>query len=113
MHEMSITVSIVRTLKEEMVLHPGTALKKIRLGVGELAGVEEGSLRFSLEAALAEEQWSAVEVEITKVPLRAKCKQCGNEFDAEPADFRCPKCGSGEFTIEAGQSVTIDSIVIE
>ena len=113
MHEMSIAVSIVGTLKDEMTLHPGTVLKKIRLGIGEFSGVEVESLKFSLDAALAEENWSGVEVEISKVPLRGACKQCGNEFELEPADFRCPACGSGEFAIEAGQSVTIDSIVVE
>ncbi|HUW34496.1 MAG TPA: hydrogenase maturation nickel metallochaperone HypA [Planctomycetota bacterium] len=113
MHEMSIAINIVRTLKDEMALHPGTTLKKVKLGIGELSGIEEGSLRFSLEFALAEENWQGVEFEMAKIPLGATCKECGTRFKAESSDFRCPKCGSDKFDLEAGQSVTIDSIIVE
>jgi len=113
MHEMSIAINIVRTLKDEMELHPGMELKKVTLGIGELSGVEVESLRFSLEFVLAEENWQGVEFEMTKIPLGAKCKECGARFSAESCDFRCPKCGSDKFDIEAGQSVTIDSITVE
>lgn len=113
MHEMSIAISIVSTLKDEMALHPGMALKKVTLGIGELSGVEVESLRFSLEFALAEENWQGIEFEMTKTPLGARCRECGARFAAEASDFRCPRCGSDKFDIEAGQSVTIDSIEVE
>jgi len=113
MHEMSIALSILRTLKEEMAKHPGCALRKAKLGIGEFSGVEVESLRFSLELALAEEGWAGLELDIAKTPLRAKCRNCGCAFKPEATGFLCECCGSDDLDIEAGQSVTVDSITIE
>lgn len=112
MHEMSIAINVVGLLKEEMEKHPGQALVGVKLTIGELSGVEIESLRFSLEVVFAEEHWEDVELDIQKAALKALCKECGREFEPEPADFRCKECGSGNVEIKAGESLTIDSITL-
>ena len=110
---MSIALSIVETLKEEMKARPGVSLRKVKLGIGEFAGVETETLSFALEIALEQESLGGVQLDIRKVPLEARCRKCGRVFLAEKSGFRCDQCNSDSFDIEAGQSVTVDSITVE
>ena len=112
MHEMSIAINVVGLLKEEMEKHPGQTLTGVKLSIGELSGIEIESLRFSLEVAFAAENWEGVGLDIQKIALKALCKECGREFEPDPADFRCKECGCGNVEIKAGQSLTIDSITL-
>jgi len=110
MHEMSMAVNIAELLKEEMEKRPGQTLAKVNLSVGELSGIQIESLKFSLEIVFRDKGWGNVELNVHKAPLMALCKECGGEFEPEPADFRCKNCGSGNIEITGGQSLTIDSI---
>jgi len=110
---MSIALSVIETLREELARHPGRRLTKVKLGIGEFSGVEEQSLRFCLDVAFAEEGWAGVEVQMDRELLQAVCGECGFVFHPEESDFLCPRCESGEIEVRTGQSVTIDSMVLE
>jgi len=112
-HEMSIAIGIVETLKEEMAKRPDASLKKVKLSIGEFSGVETETLAFALGVALEQEDFNGVQLDINKVPLEARCRKCSRLFKPESSGFRCDNCGSDSFDIEAGQSVTVDSITVE
>jgi len=112
MHEMSIALNIMEILREEVAKENGRPLQKVTLAVGELSGIEPESLRFFLDTAFEEEKWRDVTLEIKQTPLAAHCRTCGADFKPEETDFRCA-CGSSDIELTGGQSLHIESIVLD
>ena len=49
MHELGIAASVLQEAQQEAHRHPGTRLRKVKVRVGELSGVNPEALSFSFE----------------------------------------------------------------
>jgi Zn finger protein HypA/HybF involved in hydrogenase expression len=50
MHEMGIASSILEAVQKELLPYPGYRAAKVKVRIGEFAGVDDESLRFCFEA---------------------------------------------------------------
>ena len=113
MHELAITESALRIALATAQENGARRLTVIRLTVGEMTQLEPACVEFYLgilaQGTLAE----GVRVECERVPLRAACRSCGNEYGVEEHNFSCPSCGSTQTEIVSGRELQVASIEIQ
>ncbi|MET8286685.1 hydrogenase maturation nickel metallochaperone HypA [Streptomyces sp. NPDC048448] len=112
MHEMSIALAVIGQV-EEAAERAGdvTAVRSVRLQVGELAGVVPDSLSFCFELACAGTLLEGAELVTESVPGRARCAPCAHEWAVGmPPVLTCPRCGAAGTDLSAGRELQILSV---
>ncbi|MFI6492535.1 hydrogenase maturation nickel metallochaperone HypA [Streptomyces sp. NPDC050564] len=112
MHEMSIALAVIGQV-EEAAERAGdiTAVRSVRLQVGELAGVVPDALSFCFELACAGTVLEGAELVTDAVPGRARCAPCGHEWAVGmPPLLTCPWCGGATTDLLSGRELQIVSV---
>ncbi|MEU5212780.1 hydrogenase maturation nickel metallochaperone HypA [Streptomyces sp. NPDC020742] len=111
MHEMSIALAVVDQV-EGAARPPGaTAVRSVRLQVGELAGVVPDALAFSFELACAGTALEGADLELDPVPARARCGPCARAWPTGmPPRLSCPGCGGATAELLSGRELQIVSV---
>ncbi|AVV44081.1 hydrogenase maturation nickel metallochaperone HypA [Streptomyces sp. ID05-04B] len=109
MHEMSVALAVVDQVAEAAGRSAGvTAVRSVRLRVGELAGVVPDALAFSFELACAGTLLEGAELITEAVPGRARCTPCAHEWAVGmPPRLTCPACGATHTELLAGRELQI------
>ncbi|MFI5617014.1 hydrogenase maturation nickel metallochaperone HypA [Streptomyces sp. NPDC051567] len=94
MHEMSIALAVVDQVEEAAGAAGTGAVTRVRMQVGELAGVVPDALAFCFELACAGTVLDGAELVIESVTARARCASCPDVWAVGvPPDLCCPGCG--------------------
>ncbi|MFJ1969971.1 hydrogenase maturation nickel metallochaperone HypA [Streptomyces sp. NPDC087903] len=112
MHEMSVALAVIDQV-EQAAAQAGdvTAVRSVRLQVGELAGVVADSLSFCFELACAGTVLEGAELVTEAVPGRARCTDCAHEWAVGmPPRLGCPECGGTSTDLLAGRELQIVSV---
>ncbi|MGW2822433.1 hydrogenase maturation nickel metallochaperone HypA [Streptomyces sp. NPDC001443] len=112
MHEMSIALAVIGQV-EEAAERAGdvTAVRSVRLLVGELAGVVPDALAFCFELACAGTVLEGAELVTETVPGRARCTPCAHEWAVGiPPLLSCPQCGGAGTDLQAGRELQIAAV---
>jgi len=109
MHEMSVALAVVDQVEEAAARAKDvTAVRSVRLQVGELAGVVPDALAFSFELACAGTLLEGAELITEAVPGRARCTSCAHEWAVGmPPRLTCPACGGTQTDLLAGRELQI------
>ncbi|MFG2292318.1 hydrogenase maturation nickel metallochaperone HypA [Streptomyces sp. NPDC048603] len=115
MHEMSIAMAVVNQVEEAARAGGATAVREVRLQVGELAGVVPDALAFCFELACAGTVLEGAALVTTPVPARARCASCTAEWAVGmPPDLCCPGCGGAAGTgLLTGRELQISGVTWE
>ncbi len=113
MHELSIAVSIVEMVEENLPSED-VKVKKVNLRIGNFAGVVKDALLFSFEIAAKDSQLENATVEIEELPLIIYCDACDKNSEiGNPPIFRCEFCGEATPNIVQGKELEIVSVELE
>jgi hydrogenase nickel incorporation protein HypA/HybF len=112
MHEVSIAMSILQIIEEELSRNPGKAVLKLHLQIGVLSGVVPDSLLFALEVSRQNGLLKNAEISIDHQEAVASCPECGNKFKTEDYFGVCPQCGNSRYDIISGRELLIKSITL-
>ncbi|MFF8774126.1 hydrogenase maturation nickel metallochaperone HypA [Kitasatospora sp. NPDC015120] len=108
MHEMSIATAVVDQVDAAARRHGARAVARVRLQIGELAGVVPAALGFCFELACAGTLVAGAVLETEAVPGRARCGPCATEWAVGmPPDLGCPHCAGGRVELLAGRELQI------
>ena len=113
MHEVSLMKNLLRTVEETVRREGGGPVKVIHLRIGEMSGVNTDALSFAFEVLSKGTSAEKGKLVFERVPLRARCKECGTEFHPDEFVFRCSGCGSPEIEIQAGREMEVDYILLD
>jgi len=114
MHEMSITVSILEIVRDQMVKCGVERLKCIKLRIGEMTALEPDSLRFCFKACIDGSPLEGAILEIEMVPLAGRCSNCNKVFGLEQYfSSICPHCGGTAADLVSGRELDIISMEVE
>jgi hydrogenase nickel incorporation protein HypA/HybF len=113
MHELGIATSVLQEARQEAQRHAGARLRKIRLRVGELSGVNAEALRFGFEVLARESKLEPLELEIESCPRRQRCPACGLTFTVAKYDLTCPACGNAQTEFVSGDELEVASLELE
>ncbi|HEX5222222.1 MAG TPA: hydrogenase maturation nickel metallochaperone HypA [Verrucomicrobiae bacterium] len=105
MHEFSLATQIVESVKEFTESRPGNQeVLKVRLLVGELAGIEAEQLRFCYNSITRETPLERSRLEVISVPALVRCSRClyrgvprylkDSRAWTKVPTLQCPKCGT-------------------
>ena len=123
MHEFSIASEIWSSVAKAARQHGGGRVKAVKLELGVLNLLADEQVTFWI-GMLAEQAGSPdVEVQITHLPARVKCRTCGAESETPLPEgeldhyllpsLTCPACGSGEVEITGGREIRVVSAEVE
>lgn len=111
MHEYSLIQALLLRVDEEARSHHATSVRKVRVRLGELAGVERElfviAYRTFREAGICRE----AELELVDVPARYECPKCGSSF-ARGEVLRCAACALPARLV-AGDDLVLERIEME
>ncbi|MFD0275233.1 hydrogenase maturation nickel metallochaperone HypA [Kitasatospora sp. NPDC127111] len=108
MHEMSIATAVVEQVDAAAREHGVDAVARVRLQVGELAGVVPSALDFCFELACSGTLLEGAVLETEAVPARARCVPCEVEWAVGmPPDLGCPHCDGTRVELLAGRELQI------
>jgi len=109
MHETAIVSGLMRILEQQAAQHGVDRIVRVTLKVGRLRAVEPQQLRLCFEVFAEDTLAEGAELEIVQMPVRARCKDCGVEFEVPRFHFDCPGCGGGDVDVLSGQELYIES----
>ena len=113
MHELSLCARIVDVLREQADVQDYARVKTVRLEVGELAGVEIEALRFGFDVATRGTLADGADLEVVPVPGAARCIACASEVETHQRFDPCPRCGSYQLQVTAGDELRIKELEVE
>jgi len=111
MHEMSVATNILDLAEKSMEGY--RELRSVTVQIGELAGIETESLRFSFEALRKSTPYPDVQLVIEEVRGRGVCESCGREVHMDEPFALCPECGTYSVRITRGQELKLLSIEVD
>ncbi len=113
MHEMALCMEMVRLIEDQARSQNVHRVRRIRLAVGALAGIEVDALRFGFTAAahgtLAENAVLAIE----QPPGQATCLDCNTVMEVRDRDEPCSHCGSWRLRVRGGTELRVLDLEVE
>lgn len=109
MHETAIVEGLMRILKQQAARHGAERILRVRVKAGRLRAVEPAQLVSCFEMFAEGTIAEGATLTIETVPVRARCKACGREYEVPRYRFECPGCGSSESDVIQGQELYIES----
>ena len=114
MHELSIALEILDIVEREAVKHGAAVVRQVHLRVGDLSGVETGSLSFSFDAVKGEKDLTREAVlVIERLPVKIRCTPCNEVFAGTGHMVICPRCEGFETELLQGEELEIGEIEID
>ena len=113
MHELGIAQQIVEitagAIPEDLA---GIRVSRIHLRIGRLTAIVPDSLRFCFEIITRDTPLADAQLVIEDVPVRCRCRTCGEEWSVTLPDFNCPACKPGRVEVVAGRELDVVSVEI-
>lgn len=112
-HELSIAENIVEIVAESLSCNGGGRLKRVKVRIGDLAGVVPESLDFCFTAITKGTDMEGAALDIERRHVVAHCENCGNDSPVEGLTFMCPSCKSTDIRVTSGNELQVVQIEVE
>lgn len=110
MHEFGVTKSLVDLCNQEAEKNGFTKIYKINLKIGKFTGFSPDSILFYFEYLKPQTHCQDAEIIFKEVPIRIKCRTCGQESVIDEPIMVCPDCGAGDIEVLSGREFFVESI---
>ena len=113
MHELSIVEALIDQVGQELERagQQGRVLR-LELSIGRLSGVHGESLRFAFRLLAPGTVVADAELVLQEPKAVCRCQACNAVVEIDDLVVQCPRCTSGEITIEGGRELVLQSIEI-
>ena len=112
MHEMAICESILGVLREQARQQKFESVKRVRLEIGPLAGVEIEALKFGFDVVMRDSIADGASLDIIETDGTAWCLPCGKTVAIAARYDPCPHCGSHQLQITGGEEMRIKELEV-
>lgn len=111
MHELSIALSILDLVEEEVERRGNVRVEAIHLKVGPLAGVVKEALLSAFEIASEQTNFARCSLVIEEVPISIHCSQCNGERPVRSVQcFSCVDCGMPASEVIHGRELQVSAL---
>jgi hydrogenase nickel incorporation protein HypA/HybF len=111
MHEYSLVMSLIERVESEAKLRSAKAVRRVKIRVGELSGVEAELLSSAFEIARTGTLCESTTLDVTREPARWACPSCDRTLEPETS-LCCANCGvAGQ--LAAGGDLLFEQMEIE
>ena len=111
MHEYSLIRSLLDRVAAAARQHGAVRVERLRVRVGELAGVDRELLASAFELARAGTCCDGAELEVVAAPARWECSQCKTELP-QGGVLRCGSCGAPA-RLAGGDEIILERLEME
>ena len=112
MHELSICQGILRIIEEQAVAQQFSSVETVHIEVGPFAGVEIHALRFGFDVASKGTIAQNATLEISRLPIKARCISCMKQINIEQRYDACPICGKYKVEVIGGTELRIKDLEV-
>lgn len=113
MHELAVTESIAAICFKHAQMNNARRVLKVNIKLGELTGIVDHFVSFYWDMVTKDTVAQGAELVFTKIPVRAYCSPCKEEFPVEKYDLTCPGCGKADTELISGREFLVESLEIE
>lgn len=113
MHELSLCEGILQVIEDQAVAQSFSKVKRVRLEIGPLAGVELEALRFSYDVVTRQSIAEGSILDVIELPVTAWCMQCCEPTTIAARYEACPTCGSYQVEVTGGDELRIKDMEVE
>jgi hydrogenase nickel incorporation protein HypA/HybF len=113
MHEMGITQSLLDMSVGKAREAGASAVKRINLVIGDMSSVLDDSVQFYFDFISQGTIAEGAKLIFKRIPIKARCRQCGAEFSPGADSWKCPQCQDLGIEIIAGSEFYMESIEVE
>ncbi|HBZ01109.1 MAG TPA: hydrogenase maturation nickel metallochaperone HypA [candidate division Zixibacteria bacterium] len=113
MHELALAESIFHIVEKEMTKYPGSKALKVAIKLGALHEIVPDALQFGFDTMTANTSLAGVQLDIERIPIKGRCRNCGHEIVIEDFVFICPDCFSSDIEMTQGDALEITHLEIE
>lgn len=114
MHEATIVEALLAAAEGELARSGHTGrIRKLRLTIGPLAGVNAEAVRFAFAVLSTGTKAEAAFLEIEQPKAVGDCRACRTRTKVADLFAPCPECGSGEVTVEGSRELVLQAVEIE
>lgn len=111
MHELSIALSIIEGVEEEIIRQGGDRVCAVHIKLGPLSGVVKEALLFSYELACEGTQLAGSFLKIEDVPLKIYCPACNTEESPISLQrLECVRCGTLAARVTQGNELEVSAL---
>lgn len=111
LHEMSIAEGILDIALTEAAKNGGSRIAEVGLLIGEMSGIETEALSFCWDSLTKKTIAAGAVLKIKRIPLRGKCRKCGEEREISNYNFIC-ECG-GTLTVISGRELQVEYLEVD
>jgi hydrogenase nickel incorporation protein HypA/HybF len=112
MHEMALAESVIRIVEETARKSAAAAVRAVRLEIGRLSHVEPDALRFAFDVVKRNGIAHGARLEIDATAGTAWCMKCCDTVALGRLGDACPRCGSYQLQVSAGDEMRVKDIEI-
>ncbi|MCC6609033.1 MAG: hydrogenase maturation nickel metallochaperone HypA [Burkholderiales bacterium] len=113
MHEMALAESVIQIVEEAARKNAAAAVRAVRLEVGRLSHVEPDALRFAFDVVKRNGLAHGARLEIVATGGSAWCMKCSRGVALARLGDACPRCGSYQLQVTAGDEMRVKEIEID
>lgn len=113
MHELAVTESIAAICLKYADMNNAQRVLRVNIKLGELTGIVDHYVSFYWDLVTKDTVAQGAELNFIKIPVRAYCSHCREEFLVEEYDLTCPGCGKVANKLISGREFTVESLEIE
>lgn len=111
MHELSIAMSILDVVEEEIERRGDVRVEAIHLKLGPLSGVVKDALLSAFELAAEQTDFARCSLIIEDIPISIHCPQCNAERPAQSIQsICCMDCGTPANEIVHGRELQVSAL---
>jgi len=112
MHELSICQALISKVEDIARVRSGQ-VRRVRVGIGPLSGVEPRLLEDAYPLACAGTSAEGSQLAIENMTIRVRCRSCGAESEAAPNRLLCGTCGDWHTDLLSGDELLLLQIELE
>ena len=110
MHEFSIIENIFKTIKEVAEKEKLKKITKVSLVIGGLRQIVPDVFEFAFQITSKDTLAEGAVLDIEKIPVEVRCKNCSEISPVEDHIFFCHHCQSTQVNIVKGKELYIKSL---
>jgi hydrogenase nickel incorporation protein HypA/HybF len=112
MHEMSLAEGVLQIVEDTARANAARQVRAVLLEIGTLSHVEVQALRFCFDAVTRGTVADGARLDVQAVPGRAWCMPCGESVALERLGDACPRCGSYQLQVTAGEEMKVKEVEV-
>ena len=113
MHEMALAESVIQIVEQTARANAAAAVRAVWLEIGRLSHVEPEALHFAFDVVKRNGPADCARLEIVATDGAAWCMKCSEAVTLARLGDACPRCGSYQLQVTAGDEMRVREIEIE